>query len=272
MMKRLFGLILLLSGLMASAQVQNNNLPDCQLAFSFQVTANVITAIKDTTGQALPAGSSKLYDNRSGVSSSSVGCNLWHLQYSIDGVSAVSIEVDTALDASGPPASGAFSVWPATQVASGVLPLTAVTGLNKGASVYGFPDWVRVFLNSATGTGTVFGQLMGWRPQGTSDTTSGATPVNPATFQFKHISTNTNTQVKATSGVLHTIQVNTSAAGAVTIVDTSAANCSGGTTIGVATLVANAAGTQETFTYDVSFVNGLCITTAASPDLTVSFK
>ena len=86
---------------------------------------------------------------------------------------------------------------------------------------------------------------------------------------FTHISTATNTLVKASSGILHTITVNGGTAGAVTIVDTSVAACTGGTTIGV---TASVGATPVTLTYDAKTANGICITTAAATDLTVTWN
>lgn len=268
-MKNLLIALFFLAPLFSQAQVTNLNLPDCSRPFKFIVNNGVITPIVDRT-ITQPAGRGIALDNRALAYTSGGFCTSWHMVYSFTpGITALSLEADFALDGGNLP--GAFTVWPAANV-SGTMPITTATGVGKEVSFYGNPDWISAFLNSATGTGEITGGIYGWRAQGTSDTTTGATPVNPATFQFKNITTNTNTLVKATSGSLHAITVNTSAAGAVTIKDSAAPNCAGGVTIGTLTLLAQAAGTQETVFYDVTFNNGLCITTAASPDLTVSFK
>jgi hypothetical protein len=84
------------------------------------------------------------------------------------------------------------------------------------------------------------------------------------TGAYKNISTATTTIVKPGAGVLHTLTVNTTAAGAITIYDNTAAS---GTKI--ATLKASIA--EQTFTFDVGFGTGLTIVTAAASDITVSF-
>lgn len=84
-------------------------------------------------------------------------------------------------------------------------------------------------------------------------------------FNYSHITTNTNTLVKSSNGTFHAMTINTTAASAITIYDSSAANCSGGTTI--ATFAASA--TIGTYNYDLQFTNGLCVTTAGSPDITI---
>ena len=86
-----------------------------------------------------------------------------------------------------------------------------------------------------------------------------------AGFTYTPITTATNTQVKSGQGTLHNIVINGGTLGTLTIVDTSAANCTGGTTIGTtATVVAG-----QVYVYDLQFVNGLCITTSAATNATV---
>jgi hypothetical protein len=95
-----------------------------------------------------------------------------------------------------------------------------------------------------------------------------------AGYKFAHITTAANNQLKGaagvpTSGVLHTIVINSATAvGAITIVDTSVAACTGGTTIGV---IASST-LPQSLHYDVQFVNGLCITNASTDDITVSYR
>lgn len=87
-------------------------------------------------------------------------------------------------------------------------------------------------------------------------------------FSYVHITTATNTQAKSAGGTLHNLTINTTAAAAITVVDTSAANCSGGTTIAI--LPASAV--VGDYAYDLAFNNGLCVTTAGTPDITVTFR
>lgn len=89
-------------------------------------------------------------------------------------------------------------------------------------------------------------------------------------FQYKHISTATNTQEASASVILHTIVINGGTAGAITVKDTTASDCSGGSTIAViATLTGSSA---QTLSYDLQTASGLCLTTAAATDVTVSYR
>jgi hypothetical protein len=94
----------------------------------------------------------------------------------------------------------------------------------------------------------------------------------PATAQqayaYQNITTDTTTVLKSVPGYLHTVCVNTPAAGGtITIYDSTAAS---GTKIGTITSYAS---TPRCQTYDVAFWNGLTIVTAtAAPDITVSFR
>jgi hypothetical protein len=88
-------------------------------------------------------------------------------------------------------------------------------------------------------------------------------------FNYNHISTAVNTQVSSGSVTLHNIMVNGGTAGVVTVVDTTAANCTGGVTIGI---IAATTAQGQSYTYDLQTKNGLCITTAAATDLTVDFR
>jgi hypothetical protein len=89
-------------------------------------------------------------------------------------------------------------------------------------------------------------------------------------FSFAHITTAVNTQVSAGQVTFHTLVINGGTAGAITVVDTSAANCTGGKTIAVIATLTGAS--AATLAYDIQTVNGLCITTAAASDVTVTFR
>lgn len=87
-------------------------------------------------------------------------------------------------------------------------------------------------------------------------------------WQYQNITADTTTTIKTTSGVLHTVCINTPAAtGTITIYDNTAAS---GTKIGTITSFAS---TPGCFNYDVQFWTGLTIVTGtAAPDITVSFR
>jgi len=81
---------------------------------------------------------------------------------------------------------------------------------------------------------------------------------------YSNIASATTTVVKASAGHLHSITVNTTAAGAITVYDnTSAAGNK------IATLKASIV--ENTYVYDCAFGTGLTIVTAAASDITVSY-
>jgi hypothetical protein len=129
----------------APALAQNNAArpPDCSIPFYFT-----------GTGRAPSVG----YDNRASA------CTTWSLVYYVEGFSVVSIEVDSAPSVAG--AAGTWASW-AGSISSGSLPLTSTT--SGQITVYKYFPWVSVNLTTATGTGAVSGQLVGWRPFANSD-------------------------------------------------------------------------------------------------------
>jgi len=80
-------------------------------------------------------------------------------------------------------------------------------------------------------------------------------------FLYNHISTATTTTITASQGILHSIVVNTTAAGAITVSDQS------GT---IAILKASIA--EGTYLYDVAFAGYLKVVTAGASDLTIAYK
>ncbi len=108
-----------------------------------------------------------------------------------------------------------------------------------------------------------------------SSTTSGQTGlvvVNPdgssisgTGLSFSNITTATTTTVKSGSGLLHTLSINSTAAGTITIYDNTAAS---GTKI--ATIKASVV--EQTYIYDIAFTTGLTIVTGAASDITVSYR
>lgn len=274
-MRRLF-LLLLACAPPCSAQMTNFTAPDCGFDFRFTVTANVITSTSGLSAQRLPIsppgvnnGSPQIgFDNRG------LACTTWQITGQSQGVSAISIELDQAPIPAGDVGPGTWTLW-ANPAPGTVFPVTA-TGTFQG-SVFSYQPWVSVNLNSATGTGTVYGRVYGWRPQAGQDVTAAGNSVIIAGFTYKQITTATNTQLKATPGVLHTITITQPGAtsNSITIVDTSVAACTGGTTIATipsAQLVSALA--PVTLTFDIATVNGLCITTAGttSPQLVASYR
>ncbi len=83
--------------------------------------------------------------------------------------------------------------------------------------------------------------------------------------QYTHIATNTTTQVFSGKGRLHSIVVNTTAAGAITLADVVS-----NTTPAIAILKSSIA--EGTYLFDIAISAGLCITTAAASDITVCWS
>lgn len=87
---------------------------------------------------------------------------------------------------------------------------------------------------------------------------------NQNEYQFANIATNTTTQVATGRGVLHSIVVNTTAAGTIKIIDNTS-----GSTANIGTMKSNIA--EGTYIYDCVFATGLRIITAAASDITVCY-
>lgn len=92
----------------------------------------------------------------------------------------------------------------------------------------------------------------------------------PTAFQGTNITTTTATAVKATSGFLHTVTVNTGAAGTIILFDLSSASCTGTPATNQKATITATATTLQTFTYDMNFVNGICVKASVAMDITVS--
>jgi hypothetical protein len=135
--------MVLLAPKLAHGQQQYVNLPDCQRSFSFTAAGNGLD-----------------FDNRT------TACTTWYLVYQSSGFSVVSIEFQAAPDLNQAP--GTYATWP--NLASGALPLTSTVG--GSITGYKYQPWVRVKLNTATGTGQLNGTLVGYRPFAGQDATA----------------------------------------------------------------------------------------------------
>lgn len=94
----------------------------------------------------------------------------------------------------------------------------------------------------------------------------------PPMFLSQNIVGTTATAVKATGGNLHTLTVNTGGAGTIQIFDLASAACTGTpSTNKIGTITATAA-TLQTFTYDATTINGICVKASVAMDLTVSYR
>lgn len=85
-------------------------------------------------------------------------------------------------------------------------------------------------------------------------------------FTYAHISTATSTVVKGAPGILHTVTLNGGTFGGVTIYDNATA-CSGTVIATIATVTA-----PLSLHYDLQAQNGVCVTTAAATDVTVTVR
>lgn len=94
---------------------------------------------------------------------------------------------------------------------------------------------------------------------------------NPST-QYSHITGTTATAVKTTPGFVHTLSINTGAAGTVSIFDLPAASCTGTPATNQVAVITSTATTLQTFTYDVNLLQGICVKASVAMDLTVSFQ
>jgi|SRR6267142_1374760 len=89
-------------------------------------------------------------------------------------------------------------------------------------------------------------------------------------FNFTQITGAANNQIKTSNGTLHNIMINGGTlTGVITVVDTGAANCTGGTQIA---LIAQPQVAGQNYTYNLQFTNGLCITSAAAVNATVDWR
>jgi len=124
---------------------------------------NVINADCSITLTVTAAGSSVAFDNRR------IACTTWHMAYMSTGFTAVSMQLDYSADNAGVPA--AWTVWPAADIAVGALPLTVTT--ETQITGYKYHPWVRITLNSKTGTGTVRALAYGYKPWSGFDSSFG---------------------------------------------------------------------------------------------------
>lgn len=95
--------------------------------------------------------------------------------------------------------------------------------------------------------------------------------VNTTLGFYTHVTGTTATAVKATSGTLVSVTVNTPAVGAISVFDLPAASCvmTPATNV-VAVITATVTAPLATFSYNTSLLNGICVKASAAMDFTVS--
>lgn len=150
-------LILTLSGL----------LPGLQTLSAQQIQESVSVPPCNVTVGLTAAGSTASFDNRM------LGCAVWAFNYTSQGFSALTITVQSAPDNGGTP--GTWVTFAGTIVA-GSNPQTATT--QGVVQLSGFYPWMRVTLSGTTGSGTVRGNLYGYKYSAVN--VGGSTPTGPA--------------------------------------------------------------------------------------------
>ena len=250
--------------------------PDCQFGFNYSVVNNIITAqpiIGGTRTPAAPTGGPGQtlagWDNRA------TGCITWTITYNTQGVTASSFELDQAPDNNGVP--GSWSTWTSPAIGTAFPIVTSAAGAVGQGTAFNYQPWVSINLNSATGTGIVYGLVVGWRGQAGQDASAPGNAFTVSGYNRTAITTAVNTQIKATTGVVHTITITQpgATANSITVVDTNVAACTGGTTIlTIPTADLPASMVPVTLTLDMAFSAGICVTTAGttSPQLAVSWR
>jgi len=93
-----------------------------------------------------------------------------------------------------------------------------------------------------------------------------------AAQQYLHVAGTTATAVKAIPGYLHTVSINTGAAGTISFFDLAAGSCSGTPSTNTVAVITAASGTVQTLTFDVNFLNGICVKASVAMDFTVSYQ
>ncbi len=122
-------------------QAQNTQRPDCFLPVNVPV------------GSVLPFNIGP-FDNRT------AGCTTWSFVYNSYTYSALSIVVQTAPNVS----AGVPGSWSTFTANTGSNPATNTTsGVATFGGITSYFPWLRIQLTSATGAGTISGELYGWR-------------------------------------------------------------------------------------------------------------
>lgn len=177
-----------------------------------------------------------------------------------------------ALNADGSPISSSTSMTPGTGATNlGKAEDAAHTSGDVGVFILGVRQDTLASSTSTDGdyqaiksdsTGAVY--IRATQAPNYEDQTNGVAKVEQR-FSYSNITSATTTTVKSGSGFLHAINVNSTAAGTITIYDNTAGS---GTKIG--TLKSSIA--ESTYIFNVSFSTGLTIVTGAASDITVSYR
>lgn len=164
--------------------------PECSFNFQYTVAAGVITSGGGNTRTGGPFGA--------GYSVIGQGCTSYDITYSAQGLTGLSLRLESAPDAAGIP--GAWAAFVGT-INIGGNPNTSLTGgfTNVSATPSNLAAWISVNLTGLVGTGTINGRVYGYRTLGTFTTGPGAPTQNVNVAQVA----GTNT-VTAKAGVIAT--------------------------------------------------------------------
>jgi hypothetical protein len=121
---------------------------DCRIPFNFTVASNLITPAE---------GSQQQFNNKQ------TACVNWQMNVFVSGVSALSIQFESATDSGVAP--NVFGVFGGTLL-SGNNPSTTTT--QSTSTFTGMYPWVRINPTSATGSGTVTGVVYGFKATSSS--------------------------------------------------------------------------------------------------------
>lgn len=155
---------------------------DCIIRFNFSVASNVITPLTTTA-----------FNNKS------IACVNWQLNVFVSGVSASSVQLESASDLGGN-TPGTFAAFAGT-VLSGSNPTTTTT--QSTTTFTGMYPWLRVNPTSATGSGNIVGVAYGFKATSSSISPSFGTsgpgqyfgtfvPPNINAFTFRNQNTGHN--------------------------------------------------------------------------------
>ncbi len=91
--------------------------------------------------------------------------------------------------------------------------------------------------------------------------------------EFAHITSTTASAVKASSGILMRLSVNTPAAGTVSIFDLASGSCTGTPSTNTLAVVTVTASTQpQPIAFDAHTLNGICVKASVAMDLTAVYQ
>lgn len=98
--------------------------------------------------------------------------------------------------------------------------------------------------------------------------------VDPFIFSYAHVTGTAATEIFtfADNKTLHTVTINTGAAGTLKIFDLASAACTGTPSTNIIASITVTAGTLQTLTYDANMSAGLCVQASAAMDVTISYK